>query len=295
MVKRGPNKLERQCEELGIPLEDLVLRRALVDPENQYSGKAWFFNNEPYRNPELAAEAYFRSLGYFTTWNDWQSGVGCPDLTLWSKQALEAGGCLDEKDYLRYVEVKTTDSLSSSQEWEIKKILSKGIKVSVLRLVMDEESKKAIPKRPPKLPLQIFKSRLKKYRKGHDIPRARIVELLSIKSWEYYSIEEGSKDLDFNTIVCIADFLQVSLDYLAGRIDDIESSYLSKIRRRRGEDMTFKIQRRKVDKKSVGAIKNAMAAIQEFSRLASCGDLTSEETIAFRSWLQSFPPINRKT
>ena len=65
--------------------------------------------------------------------------------------------------------------------------------------------------------MSTFSERLKLLRSARNITQARLAELLSVDPRVYNRWERGSAAPQFDTVIKIADILQVSLDELAGR------------------------------------------------------------------------------
>ena len=67
------------------------------------------------------------------------------------------------------------------------------------------------------LDMSIFSERLQLLRQARNITQARLAELLEVSPRVYNRWEKGGNVPHFDTIVKIADSLQVTLDALAGR------------------------------------------------------------------------------
>ncbi len=65
--------------------------------------------------------------------------------------------------------------------------------------------------------MEIFQKKLKEERKNCGYTQARIAELLGIKQPSYIRYENGTAEPSLETLVAIADILDVSVDYLLGR------------------------------------------------------------------------------
>jgi len=66
-----------------------------------------------------------------------------------------------------------------------------------------------------------FSERLKLLRSSRNMTQTRLAELLEIDPRVYNRWERGTATPQLDTVVKIADILQVSLDELAGRTEDI--------------------------------------------------------------------------
>ena len=65
--------------------------------------------------------------------------------------------------------------------------------------------------------MQIFAERLNAVRKDRKIPAHRIADYLHISLRNYRRYESGQVQPPMDNLVLIADYLDVSLDYLLGR------------------------------------------------------------------------------
>ena len=62
--------------------------------------------------------------------------------------------------------------------------------------------------------------RLKDIRQDHDLTQKAIAEYLSIHPNVYRRYEKGVREFPLEIVVKLADYYQVSTDYLLGRTDD---------------------------------------------------------------------------
>jgi len=60
---------------------------------------------------------------------------------------------------------------------------------------------------------------MKQLREGSNLPQAKIGELLGVPQSSIYRYEYGQSSPSFESMVCFADYFDVSLDYLFGRTD----------------------------------------------------------------------------
>lgn len=65
-----------------------------------------------------------------------------------------------------------------------------------------------------------FSLRLKSLRKGKNIKQIDMANFLNCTEQHYQRIEYGKVNIPFLTLISLADFFDVSLDYLVGRSDD---------------------------------------------------------------------------
>lgn len=65
-----------------------------------------------------------------------------------------------------------------------------------------------------------FTERLKEARKKKKLKQREMAEYLQIGTRTYQNYEGGQRRPDYETLVVIADYLEVSLDYLFGRTEE---------------------------------------------------------------------------
>lgn len=64
-----------------------------------------------------------------------------------------------------------------------------------------------------------FPERLKEARKRRNLKQREVAEQLQMAAHSYQQYEGGDRRPNFETLVVLADFLEVSTDYLLGRVD----------------------------------------------------------------------------
>ena len=67
--------------------------------------------------------------------------------------------------------------------------------------------------------MNIFGKRLKELRIEANLSREKLANALSVSVRQISYWETGQRQCDFNTLIKIADFFSVSIDYLLGRTD----------------------------------------------------------------------------
>ena len=70
--------------------------------------------------------------------------------------------------------------------------------------------------------LNIFHERLKYLRKNNNITQKTISNYLEIHINSYQKYEQGTREPNFDTLLKIANYFNVSIDYLFGRTDNPE-------------------------------------------------------------------------
>ena len=66
----------------------------------------------------------------------------------------------------------------------------------------------------------MFHERLKQIRKSRNVTQSQISAMLEISTRNYQSFEYGECKPSFDTLIALAEYFDVSLDYLVGRIDE---------------------------------------------------------------------------
>lgn len=67
--------------------------------------------------------------------------------------------------------------------------------------------------------MPVFSARLKELRREKGITQVKMAELLGCKDRHYQKIEYGQVNIPSLTLKKLADFFEVSADYLLGRTD----------------------------------------------------------------------------
>ena len=68
--------------------------------------------------------------------------------------------------------------------------------------------------------MMLHLSRLRELREGHNLTQKQVGEYLKTTHQYYYKYEKGIYPLPIERLYQLADFYQVSTDYLLGRTDD---------------------------------------------------------------------------
>lgn len=68
-----------------------------------------------------------------------------------------------------------------------------------------------------------FSNRLKQLRKEKKLKQSDMAELLELTTRHYQQIEYGKVNIPTLTLIFLADYFDVSLDYLVGRTDNPNS------------------------------------------------------------------------
>ena len=65
-----------------------------------------------------------------------------------------------------------------------------------------------------------YYEKIKELRIKNNLSQAQISEILEIKQPQYHRYESGQREIPLHLLIKLADFYNVSLDYLAGRSDE---------------------------------------------------------------------------
>ena len=67
--------------------------------------------------------------------------------------------------------------------------------------------------------MQLLAKRLKELREGRRIYQRELAEILGMSFRGYQNYETGQSEPKLATLIALADYYQVSIDYLVGRMD----------------------------------------------------------------------------
>ena len=67
-----------------------------------------------------------------------------------------------------------------------------------------------------------YQTRLKDLREDHDLTQAQAAEIIGTSQQHYGKYENGKIIIPFDRVITLAEYYNVSLDYIAGRTNDIE-------------------------------------------------------------------------
>lgn len=67
-----------------------------------------------------------------------------------------------------------------------------------------------------------FSERIKELRLEHGLTQEQLGKIIGVKHFSIYSYEKGRACPEMKGLVALADFFEVSMDYLAGRTDKKE-------------------------------------------------------------------------
>ena len=65
-----------------------------------------------------------------------------------------------------------------------------------------------------------FSERIKLLREERGLTQSALGEIIGVKRFSIYSYEKGRACPDMRGLIALADYFNVSMDYLAGRTDD---------------------------------------------------------------------------
>ncbi|MED4124046.1 helix-turn-helix transcriptional regulator [Halalkalibacterium halodurans] len=64
-----------------------------------------------------------------------------------------------------------------------------------------------------------MKKRLVELRKKHNKTQSEIADILGVHRTTYANYEQGTREMDYDLLLKLADYYKVSLDYIFGRTD----------------------------------------------------------------------------
>ena len=70
--------------------------------------------------------------------------------------------------------------------------------------------------------MEIFAERIRELRLEHGLTQEEVGEIIGVKRYSVYSYEKGRACPEMKGLVALADYFEVSMDYLAGRTDKRE-------------------------------------------------------------------------
>ena len=70
--------------------------------------------------------------------------------------------------------------------------------------------------------MEIFAERMKELRLERGLTQEEVGKIIGVKRYSVYSYEKGRACPEMKGLVALADFFEVSMDYLAGRTDKKE-------------------------------------------------------------------------
>lgn len=68
--------------------------------------------------------------------------------------------------------------------------------------------------------MDAFKDRLRQVRKERNLTQRQVAEAINTIEQNYQRYERGTQQPTLLTLIALADFFNISLDYLCGRSDD---------------------------------------------------------------------------
>lgn len=72
--------------------------------------------------------------------------------------------------------------------------------------------------------MEVFAERIKALRLERELTQEAVGEIIGVKRYAVYSYEKGRACPEMKGLVALADYFEVSMDYLAGRTDKREVS-----------------------------------------------------------------------
>ena len=72
--------------------------------------------------------------------------------------------------------------------------------------------------------MEIFAERIRELRIEHGLTQEEVGKIIGVKRYAVYSYEKGRSCPEMKGLVALADYFDVSMDYLAGRTDKRETN-----------------------------------------------------------------------
>jgi len=72
--------------------------------------------------------------------------------------------------------------------------------------------------------MEIFAERIRELRIEHGLTQEEVGKIIGVKRYAVYSYEKGRACPEMKGLVALADYFDVSMDYLAGRTDKRETN-----------------------------------------------------------------------
>ena len=72
--------------------------------------------------------------------------------------------------------------------------------------------------------MEIFAERIRDLRMEHGLTQEEVGKIIGVKHFSIYSYEKGRACPEMKGLVALADYFDVSMDYLAGRTDRRETN-----------------------------------------------------------------------
>lgn len=73
--------------------------------------------------------------------------------------------------------------------------------------------------------MEIFAERIRDLRMEHRLTQEEVGKIIGVKRYAVYSYEKGRACPEMKGLVALADYFEVSMDYLAGRTDKREVNH----------------------------------------------------------------------
>ena len=70
--------------------------------------------------------------------------------------------------------------------------------------------------------MEIFAEKIRELRLEHGLTQDEVGKIIGVKRYSVYSYEKGRACPEMKNLVALADYFEVSMDYLAGRTDKRE-------------------------------------------------------------------------
>jgi len=134
---------------------------------------------------------------------------------------LRGYGNLQQKDIARFLNISSVtyyryENNKREPSMSILMALADYFDVSIDYLVGRSDN----PNKSPSEDVDTFLARLRALRKSQNITQEDISKILNIGMTSYYHYEHGRREPSMSTLIALADYFDVSIDYLVGCSDN---------------------------------------------------------------------------
>lgn len=129
--------------------------------------------------------------------------------------------------------------------------------------------------------MAVFSQRLIELRKHKNVYQKDIAEFLniSVRQYQSYESEKNTVDVPLSKLLLLADYFEVSLDYLTGRCDDFSTSTTLKIKQQPQVQTALKVARSKSGTTVTANSSPVTSVTDDFSDLLNATPVTDDDDL----------------
>jgi transcriptional regulator with XRE-family HTH domain len=129
--------------------------------------------------------------------------------------------------------------------------------------------------------MAVFSQRLIELRKHKNVYQKDIAEFLniSVRQYQSYESEKNTVDVPLSKLLLLADYFEVSLDYLTGRCDDFSTSTTLKIKQQPQVQTALKVARSKSSTTNTANSSPVTSVTDDFSDLLNATPVTDDDDL----------------